>query len=214
MRPWQDEDEGASEPSKGKQAAKRREADGSTGAAGQEGPLSTEQILSFERNGHIRIGGLVKGDTLAMLRCLQTCPHHCASVEFRMQAGLLAKSGQRFSSSTATHDVCACVCVCMCMCLRNHRCRGAVDGEFERRSLEAYTQKLRVFGVPSSEIAQCETKQKVTRELKGSTHQLVRLLWAGRVAEIMSQMRLNALCLTCLMRRAHPASRQDCAKGS
>jgi hypothetical protein len=41
-----------------------------------------------------------------------------------------------------------------------------VDSEFERRSLEAYTQKLRVFGVSSSEIAKCETKQKAKSMLK------------------------------------------------
>jgi hypothetical protein len=41
-----------------------------------------------------------------------------------------------------------------------------VDSEFERRSLEAYTQKLRVFGVSTSEIAKCETKQQAKSMLK------------------------------------------------
>jgi hypothetical protein len=63
-------DKGEDDATKGKGVPKGKKDARDEPPPAPGGGLSTDKLLGFERNGHTRIAGLVKGETLEKLRCL------------------------------------------------------------------------------------------------------------------------------------------------
>jgi hypothetical protein len=81
---------GEDDASKGKSAPKGKKDARDEPPPAPGGGLSTDKLLGFERNGHTRIAGLVKGETLDKLRCLPltaraACAHALTPRQARSQ---------------------------------------------------------------------------------------------------------------------------------
>ena len=89
-------DKGEDDATKGKGVPKGKKDARDEPPPAPGGGLSTDKLLGFERNGHTRIAGLVKGETLEKLRCLPRTA--CAACTHALMASQ-APSQQCISSA-------------------------------------------------------------------------------------------------------------------